>query len=211
MYILYLLRRVPGLSLLEMLVNLSQYRESVAIFNNRNFFVQSNVSHFTYLSDNNNNNNCNLTIGPLILLNKIALVLLLVNLMFVSKGNGSKHKKIIFIWTLFSTFVSCNFLRWLYIRLTTLSGDVELNSGPKHNTAQTLSIGNWYLNSICAHKFAKLSFKSLYECTQNWCNMLVRDISWFQCWWWKLGNLWVLFDTLWSPIQQKAWWYFYLL
>ena len=56
MYILYLLRSVPGLSLLEMPVNLSQYRGSVGIFNNRNFFVQSEVSHFTHLSDNNNNN-----------------------------------------------------------------------------------------------------------------------------------------------------------
>ena len=38
-------------------VNLSQYRGSVGIFNNRNFFVQSKVSHFWYLSDNNSNNN----------------------------------------------------------------------------------------------------------------------------------------------------------
>ena len=44
-------------------------------------------------------------------------------------------------------------LRWLYILLITLSGDVELNSGPKHNAAQTLSICHWNLNSICAHNF----------------------------------------------------------
>ena len=75
-------------------VNLSQYRGSVGIFNNRNFFVQSKFSHFSYLSDNSiNNNNTNLTIGLLFLLNKIALVLLLLNLMFVFKGNGSKYKK----------------------------------------------------------------------------------------------------------------------
>ena len=36
---LYVLRSVPGLSFLEMPVNLSQYRGSVGIFNNRNFFV----------------------------------------------------------------------------------------------------------------------------------------------------------------------------
>ena len=59
-------------------VNLLQYRESVGIFNSINFFVQSKVSHFTYPSDNNNNNN-NLAIGLLILSNKIALVLLLLN------------------------------------------------------------------------------------------------------------------------------------
>ena len=129
LYILYLLRSVTSLSLslflslflLEMPVNLLQYRGSVGIFNNRNFFVQSKVSHFTYLSDNNNNNN-NLAIGLLILLNKIALVLLLLNLMFVFKGNDSKDKKITFLWTLFFTLVSCNLLCWLYIFLIRLSG-----------------------------------------------------------------------------------------
>ena len=129
LYILYLLRSVTSLSLslflslflLEMPVNLLQYRGSVGIFNNRNFFVQSKVSHFTYLSDNNNNNN-NLAIGLSILLNKIALVLLLLNLMFVFKGNDSKDKKITFLWTLFFTLVSCNLLCWLYIFLIRLSG-----------------------------------------------------------------------------------------
>ena len=161
MYILYLLRSVPGLSLLEMPVNLSQCCGSVGILNNRIFFVQSKVSHFTYLSDNKNNNN-NLAVGPLILLNKIALVLLLLNLMFVFKGDGSKHKKIIFIWTLFSTPLSCNLIRWLYILLITLSGDVELNPGPKRNAVQTFSICHWNLNSICAHNFAKLSLLRAY-------------------------------------------------
>ena len=66
-------------------------------------------------------------------------------------------KKIIFIWTLFSTLVSCDLLRWLFIPLITFSGDVELNPGPKRSAAQTFSICHWNLNSICAHKFAKLS------------------------------------------------------
>ena len=120
-------------------VNLLQYRRSVGIFNNRNFFVQSKVSHFTYPSDNNNDNN-NLAIDLLILSNKIAVVLLLLNLMFVFKGNDSKYKKINFIWALFSTFVTCSLLYWLYILLIILSGDVELNPGPKRKTAQTLSV-----------------------------------------------------------------------
>ena len=163
MYILYLLRSVASLSLLQMPVNLLQYCGSVGIFNNRNFFVQSKVSHFTYLNDNNNNtNNNNLVIGLLILHNKIALVLLLLNLMLVFKGNGSKHKKITFIWTLFSTFVSYNLLCWLYIFLITLSGDVELNPGPKLKAVQTLSICHWNLNSICADNFAKLSLLRAY-------------------------------------------------
>ena len=142
-------------------VNLLQYRGSVGIFSNRNFFVQSKVSHFTYPSDNNNNNN-NLAIGLLILSNKIAIVLLLLNLMFVFKGNGSKCKKINFIWALFSTFVTCYLLYWLYILLIILSGDVEINLGPKRKAAQTLSVCHWSLNSICAHNFTKLSLLRVY-------------------------------------------------
>ena len=99
---------MSGLFLLEMTVDISQYRGSVGIVNNRKVF------HFTYLSDGNNNNkkndnSNNLAIGSLILLNKIGLILLLLTLMFgfkdnaskhkkiVSNGNASKHKKIIFV------------------------------------------------------------------------------------------------------------------
>ena len=95
------------------------------------------------------------------------LVLLLLNLMFVFKGHGSKHKKKIFIWTLFSTFVSCNLLLWIYILLKTLSGNVELNPGLKRNAAQTLSICHWNLNSMCAHNFAKLSLLRAYVSVQK--------------------------------------------
>ena len=83
--------------------------------------------------------------------------------MFVYKCNVSKHKKIIFVQSLFSTFVSCNLLRWLYILLITLSGDAELNPGPKRNASQTLSIYHWNLNNICAHNFAKLHLLRAYE------------------------------------------------
>ena len=95
-----------SLSFTDALVNLSQYRGSVGFFNNINFSVQSKFSHFLYLSDSNNNNN-NLVNGLLILLNKIVLALLLLNVMYLLKGSGTKHEKT-FMWFLFSTFVSCN-------------------------------------------------------------------------------------------------------
>ena len=46
--------------------------------------------------------------------------------------------------------------------MITLSGDVELNPGPKRKATQTLSICHWNLNSICAHNFAKLSLLRAY-------------------------------------------------
>ena len=46
--------------------------------------------------------------------------------------------------------------------MITLSGDVELNPGPKGKATQTLLICHWDLNSICAHEFAKLSLLRAY-------------------------------------------------
>ena len=46
--------------------------------------------------------------------------------------------------------------------MITLSGDVEINPGPKRKATQTLSICHWNLNSICAHNFAKLSLLRAY-------------------------------------------------
>ena len=37
-----------------------------------------------------------------------------------------------------------------------LCGDVELNPGPKQNTAKEFSVCHWNLNSIAAHNFVKL-------------------------------------------------------
>ena len=86
---------------------------------------------------------------------------MLPNLMFVLKGNDSKDK-FTFIWTLFSTFVSCNLLCWLYIFLIILCWNVYLNPRPKRKTTPTLSIHQWNLNSICAHNFEQLSVLKVY-------------------------------------------------
>ena len=87
--------------------------------------------------------------------------------MFVFEGNASELKKIIFVWTLFSTFYSSNLLPWLYILLITLIGDVELNPGPKRNATQTLSICHWNLDSIRTHNFGKLYILRAYVSVQK--------------------------------------------
>ena len=59
--------------------------------------------------------------------------------MFVFKRNDSKHEKMSFISTLLSTFVSLTcFIGFIF--LFTLSGDVELNPGPKRKATQALPI-----------------------------------------------------------------------
>ena len=46
---------------------------------------------------------------------------------------------------------------WLQILLVLLSGDVEINPGPKRTPKANLSICHWNLNSISAHNYVKLS------------------------------------------------------
>ena len=119
-------------------VNLSQNRATIGTLNNRNFKTQPKVSLFTNVSENNST----LASGSLLFLNKISLVLLLLNIMFVFKGNIFEYTKTIFFWVLFSAVLLFNLLTWLYIQLIALSSDVEINLGPRRKTIQTLSISH---------------------------------------------------------------------
>ena len=46
---------------------------------------------------------------------------------------------------------------WLHGLMIKISGDIELNPGPKQKQDQSLSICHWNLNSIPAHNFQKLA------------------------------------------------------
>ena len=51
---------------------------------------------------------------------------------------------------------------WFYSLLLLLSGDVELNPGPKCNYSNAFSICHWNLNSISAHNYPKVFFLKVY-------------------------------------------------
>ena len=48
---------------------------------------------------------------------------------------------------------------WITRSRTGVSGDTEVNPGPKRNSCQSqgFSVYHWYLNSLIAHSFAKVS------------------------------------------------------
>ena len=76
---------------------------------------------------------------------------------FLLKPNVPKGVK----FSAFAMFyVICIYLlsvKWLYrIFLILLSGDVEINPGPKRNTDETFSICHWNLNSLLAYNYNKL-------------------------------------------------------
>ena len=51
---------------------------------------------------------------------------------------------------------------WLCSCLIILSGDVEVNSGPKNSVSECLSIYHWSINSISAHDYSKLFLLKTY-------------------------------------------------
>ena len=51
---------------------------------------------------------------------------------------------------------------WVYSILISLSGDVQLNPGPKNKFDVNFSICHWNLNSIAAHNYAKVFLLKAY-------------------------------------------------
>ena len=61
---------------------------------------------------------------------------------------------------IFSIFVA--YLLY-HIRLIRLSGDIELNPGPKPSSFKCFSICHWNLNSITSHDFLKVKLLTAYN------------------------------------------------
>ena len=52
---------------------------------------------------------------------------------------------------------------WISELQVVLSGDVELNPGPKPNSGRNFSVCHWNFNSVLAHNFPKISLLSVYN------------------------------------------------
>ena len=78
------------------------------------------------------------------------------------------------------SFVTCIHLwtvNWLYSPfLILLSGDVEINPGPRHNSGEFFSICHWNLNSVSAYNYTKLSSLKAFIAVHKFDIMFVRNI-----------------------------------
>ena len=139
---------------LKMLVDLTQYRGSVGIFNNRNFVFRPKFSNFLGRKCWSSNNLYFKLYYPIFPMN---LILLLV---FVIVLSPRRSFHITPINTGASMLVITVALIFYYLcfkcNLLLQCGDVELNPGPKQNTAKKYTICHWNLNNIAARNFAKL-------------------------------------------------------
>ena len=71
--------------------------------------------------------------------------------------NGHNISMKCFVWFLFLMDFSVNTSFWFQTFLVLLTGDAEINSGPKRTFKARLSICHWNLNSVSAHNYVKLS------------------------------------------------------
>ena len=149
-----MLRRVTDLCFLKMLVNAVQYRVTVGIFNNQKLItnLRFELPSCSKLSNNLPNYDANY----------ISLFYIFLIAFLFSKGYVSKisRKLYISIFLLFNILLGV--LVWLCSCLIILSGDVEVNPGPKNSVSECLSICHWNLNSILAHDYSKLFLLKAY-------------------------------------------------
>ena len=71
----------------------------------------------------------------------------------------------VYLFTTIYLLIISNLLEYLWVasRIISLSGDIEINPGPKSNMLnRCFSICHWNLNSISAHMFTKVSVLSAY-------------------------------------------------
>ena len=132
-----------GFYCLKMPVNLTQYRGAVETFNTRKNIFQQSRKTFSFLNYVN--------------INRFQSYFLSTFILFVFLFLGLKY-----FWFLFLIGFSLNTAFWLQIFLVLLSGDVEVNPGPKRTPKVSLSICHWNLNSISAHNYVKLSLLRAY-------------------------------------------------
>ena len=131
-----MLRRVTDLCFLKILVNAVQYRVTVGIYNNRKLIInlRSELPSCSKLSNNLPNYDANYI--------SLLFYIFLIAFLF-SKGYVSKisTKLYISIFLLFNVLLGV--LVWLCSCLIIVSGDVEVNPGPKNSASECLSICHW--------------------------------------------------------------------
>ena len=132
---------------IRMLVNLNQNHGAVRTFSTRKSIFQRSHKTFSFVNYVNINSFQSYSLSTFIL-----LVFLFLEL----KHNFHKIFMKLFVWFLFVMGFSLNTSYRLQSFLVLLSGDVEINLGPKCTSKTSLSVCHWNLNSISAHNYVKL-------------------------------------------------------
>ena len=158
------IERVP-IYLFSMPVSLAQWCGKIGAFCN-NTLTFSKISIFYLL--------LSLSYGSIFFRSdviKLSLLIISLILSGIIFFNFKKCRKInrkigVYLFTTIYLLIISNLLEHLWVgsRIISLSGDIEINPGPKLNALnRCFSICHWNLNSISAHMFTKVSLLSAYS------------------------------------------------
>ena len=147
-------------SSLKILVSLTQYRGTVGIFNNRLFFCALKYKNFSLII--HSQDHCFLDFD--FHHNDIRFTFFLIFLMLLTL-NCKTYKSSIYFSVLSFLIIAVNvsIATWVYSILISLSGDVQLNLGPKYKFDVNFSKCHRYLNSIAAHNYANVFLLKAYN------------------------------------------------
>ena len=70
---------------------------------------------------------------------------------------------------------------WLRKLHINLSGNIELNLGPKSNSCEKFPVCHWNLNSISAHNFSKISLLNAYTSLRNFDIVCLSETYFSSC------------------------------
>ena len=133
-------------------IDIFQWRRLIENFNNRSCF-----SRCTFFFDFSIMSLFKLLIKFLCCIMLIVLILLLCIYTVITfcKSVICIYNRHILYYSLLANYL-CQV--WLYKLHINLSGDIELNPGPKLNYRENFSVCHWNLNNISADNFSKVSF-----------------------------------------------------
>ena len=160
-------------------VSLAQWRGEIGAFYT-NTFAFSKISTFylllllPYVSIF-----CRLDLIKLLFL-IISLILNGIMFFHLKRCRNNNLKIGVYLFTTIYLLIISNLLEYLWVasRITNLSGDIEINPGPKSNPLnRCFSICHWNLNSISTHMFTKVSLLSAYISVQKFDIICVSETN----------------------------------
>ena len=145
-------------------VNVDQWRGKVGNFNNRvasNFFLCTYdiCSAYKKLISVM----CSLLLASVIMFLQTIINLLLLKNYYKFHSFRVRNVLILFLYLI----IWYDFAAWFRPLLILLSGDIEMNPGPKPVSGQSFSIFHLNLNSISAHNYTKISLLTAYVLVHN--------------------------------------------
>ena len=150
-----------------MSASLAQWREEIgAFYNNTRAFYEISI-FYLILSPPYGSIFCRLILIKLLFL-IISLILNGIMFFHFKKCRNNSLTIGVYPFTTIYLLIISNLLEYLWVafwvvRIISLSGDIEINPGPKSNALNRyFSICHWNLNSISAHIFTKVSLLSAY-------------------------------------------------